>query len=206
MNWNETIHAAFFLPLHRHVLNGLVQNEPGVLSCMSGILAGRGFNIDSLVVCRTETRNLSRMYIVFSSQDGVVEQACRQLEDLVRPRPRTPSSFLSFSRIGSTNTHASAHPGARVGRPGLHRDAHDPARTPRQSLSILSLEYLDDQLASGPSHEPRASHRAHTEQSKLDRGLALARQFEGSKSQSLSPLLPPYHLHRYRQSRWRRGT
>jgi len=134
MNWNETIHAAFFLPLHRHVLNGLVQNEPGVLSCMSGILAGRGFNIDSLVVCRTETRNLSRMYIVFSSQDGVVEQACRQLEDLVRPRPRTPSSFLSFSRIGSTNTHASAHPGARVGRPGLHRDAHDPARTPRQSL------------------------------------------------------------------------
>ena len=134
MNWNETIHAAFFLPLHRHVLNGLVQNEPGVLSCMSGILAGRGFNIDSLVVCRTETRNLSRMYIVFSSQDGVVEQACRQLEDLVRPRPRTPSSFLSFSRIGSTNTHTSAHPGARVGRPGLHRDAHDPARTPRQSL------------------------------------------------------------------------
>jgi acetolactate synthase-1/3 small subunit len=73
-------------------------------------------------------------------------------------------------------------------------------------VSILSLEYLDDQLASGPSHEPRASHRAHTEQSKLDRGLALARQFEGSKSQSLSPLLPPYHLHRYRQSRWRRGT
>jgi hypothetical protein len=134
MNWNETIHTTFFLPLHRHVLNGLVQNKPGVLSCMPRILAGHGFNIDSLVVCRMETCNLSQMCIVFSSQDGVVEQACHQLEDLVRPCPRTPSSFLSFSQIGSTNTHTSTHPGAHVGRPGLHRDMHDPAQTPHQSL------------------------------------------------------------------------
>jgi acetolactate synthase-1/3 small subunit len=70
--------------LHRHTLNCLVQNEPGVLSRVSGILAGRGFNIDSLVVCRTEIRDLSRMCIVLSGQDGVVEQARRQLEDLVR--------------------------------------------------------------------------------------------------------------------------
>lgn len=69
----------------RHVLNCLVQNEPGVLSRVSGILAGRGFNIESLVVCRTEIRDLSRMCIVLSGQDGVVEQARRQLEDLVRP-------------------------------------------------------------------------------------------------------------------------
>lgn len=68
----------------RHMLNCLVQNEPGVLSRVSGILAGRGFNIDSLVVCRTEIRDLSRMCIVLNGQDGVVEQARRQLEDLVR--------------------------------------------------------------------------------------------------------------------------
>ena len=67
-----------------HVLNCLVQNEPGVLSRVSGILAGRGFNIESLVVCRTEIRDLSRMTIVLKGQDGVVEQARRQLEDLVR--------------------------------------------------------------------------------------------------------------------------
>jgi hypothetical protein len=67
----------------RHILNCLVQNEPGVLSRISGILAGRGFNIDSLVVCRTEIRDLSRMCIVLSGQDAVVEQARRQLEDLV---------------------------------------------------------------------------------------------------------------------------
>lgn len=50
---------------------------------MSGILAARGFNIDSLVVCNTEVEDLSRMTIVLSGQDGVVEQARRQLEDLV---------------------------------------------------------------------------------------------------------------------------
>lgn len=54
-----------------------------MLSRVSGILAARGFNIDSLVVCNTEVEDLSRMTIVLSGQDGVVEQARRQLEDLV---------------------------------------------------------------------------------------------------------------------------
>ncbi|KAK2763963.1 hypothetical protein FQN54_009582 [Arachnomyces sp. PD_36] len=70
-------------PPKRHVLNCLVQNEPGVLSRISGILAARGFNIDSLVVCNTEVEDLSRMTIVLRGQDGVVEQARRQLDDLV---------------------------------------------------------------------------------------------------------------------------
>ncbi|KAM0516720.1 hypothetical protein ACHAPE_005354 [Trichoderma viride] len=70
-------------PPKRHILNCLVQNEPGVLSRLSGILAARGFNIDSLVVCNTEVEDLSRMTIVLTGQDGVVEQARRQLEDLV---------------------------------------------------------------------------------------------------------------------------
>ncbi|KLU91879.1 acetolactate synthase small subunit [Magnaporthiopsis poae ATCC 64411] len=70
-------------PAKSHVLNCLVQNEPGVLSRVSGILAARGFNIDSLVVCSTEVQDLSRMTIVLTGQDGVVEQARRQLEDLV---------------------------------------------------------------------------------------------------------------------------
>lgn len=54
-----------------------------MLSRVSGILAARGFNIDSLVVCSTEVDDLSRMTIVLTGQDGVVEQARRQLEDLV---------------------------------------------------------------------------------------------------------------------------
>ncbi|OKL59005.1 Acetolactate synthase small subunit, mitochondrial [Talaromyces atroroseus] len=70
-------------PPKRHVLNCLVQNEPGVLSRVSGILAARGFNIDSLVVCNTEVADLSRMTIVLRGLEGVVEQARRQLDDLV---------------------------------------------------------------------------------------------------------------------------
>ena len=49
-------------------------------------------------------------------------------------------------------------------------------------VSILGPEYLEDQLAGGPSHEPRAAHRAHAEQqiNKLEREMALARHFEES--------------------------
>lgn len=70
-------------PRKQHVLNCLVQNEPGVLSSVSSTLAARGFNIDSLVVCSTEVKDLSRMTIVLAGQDAVVEQARRQIEDLV---------------------------------------------------------------------------------------------------------------------------
>jgi acetolactate synthase-1/3 small subunit len=66
----------------KHVLCALVSNEPGVLSRVSGVLAGRGFNIDSLVVSETETTGLSRMTIVL--QGGEVSQAKKQLEDLVQ--------------------------------------------------------------------------------------------------------------------------
>lgn len=70
-------------PKKQHILNCLVQNEPGVLSLISGILAARGFNIDSLIVCNTDIKDLSRMTIILQGQDAVIEQARRQIEDLV---------------------------------------------------------------------------------------------------------------------------
>ncbi|CAO3631560.1 unnamed protein product [Cunninghamella blakesleeana] len=70
-------------PETRHILNCLVQNEPGVLSRVSGILAARGFNIESLVVANTEVTDLSRMTVVFNGRNVQIEQARRQLEDLV---------------------------------------------------------------------------------------------------------------------------
>ena len=48
----------------RHVISALVQNQPGVLAQVAGMFAARGFNIDSLVVGRTENPELSRMTIV----------------------------------------------------------------------------------------------------------------------------------------------
>ena len=70
-------------PITRHTLNCLVSNEPGVLSRISGTLAARGFNIDSLIVAKTEVPDLSRMTIILNGRSPVIEQARRQLEDLV---------------------------------------------------------------------------------------------------------------------------
>lgn len=53
----------------RHVIGALVVNESGVLAGVATLLAGRGFNIDSLVVGRTEIPELSRMTIVVNGDD-----------------------------------------------------------------------------------------------------------------------------------------
>ena len=67
----------------RHVLSALVQNVPGVLSHISGMLASRGYNIDSLAVGETEDPQLSRMIFVVVGDDSVLEQARKQLEKIV---------------------------------------------------------------------------------------------------------------------------
>src|SRR3954453_22734465 len=67
----------------RHVLSALVQNQPGVLAHISGMLASRAFNIDSLAVGETEDANLSRMTFVVHGDDGVLEQIRKQLDKVV---------------------------------------------------------------------------------------------------------------------------
>jgi len=67
----------------RHVLSAVVQNVPGVLAHISGMLASRGFNIDSLAVGETEDPNLSRMTFVIVGDDRVLEQVRKQLEKIV---------------------------------------------------------------------------------------------------------------------------
>ncbi len=67
----------------RHVISALVQNVPGVLAHISGMLASRGFNIDSLAVGETENRHLSRMTFVVVGDDAVLEQVRKQLEKIV---------------------------------------------------------------------------------------------------------------------------
>ena len=70
-------------PTQRHVLSALVQNVPGVLAHISGMLASRGFNIDSLAVGETEDPALSRMTFVVVGDDSVLEQVGKQLEKIV---------------------------------------------------------------------------------------------------------------------------
>ena len=67
----------------RHVLSALVQNVPGVLAHISGMLASRGYNIDSLAVGETENPDLSRMTFVVMGDDNVLAQVRKQLEKIV---------------------------------------------------------------------------------------------------------------------------
>ncbi|MCO6042460.1 acetolactate synthase small subunit [Aeoliella sp. ICT_H6.2] len=67
----------------RHVLSAVVQNVPGVLSNVAGMLASRGYNIDSLAVGETEDPQLSRMTFVVVGDDSVLEQVRKQLEKIV---------------------------------------------------------------------------------------------------------------------------
>ena len=67
----------------RHVLSAVVQNVPGVLAHISGMLASRGYNIDSLAVGETEDPHFSRMTFVVVGDDSVLEQVRKQLEKIV---------------------------------------------------------------------------------------------------------------------------
>lgn len=71
------------IPPMRNVIAALVTNEPGVLAQVAGMFAARGFNIDSLVVGRTENPELSRMTIVVNGDAAVLEQVRKQLQKLV---------------------------------------------------------------------------------------------------------------------------
>jgi acetolactate synthase-1/3 small subunit len=67
----------------RHTISVLVENRPGVLARISGLFSSRGFNIESLTVGETEDPSISRMTIVVSGDDIVLEQVNKQLNKLI---------------------------------------------------------------------------------------------------------------------------
>ncbi len=67
----------------RHVITVLVDNEPGVLSRISGLFSGRGFNIESLNVAETLDASISRMTLVTHGNEQIIEQIIKQLNKLV---------------------------------------------------------------------------------------------------------------------------
>jgi acetolactate synthase-1/3 small subunit len=105
------------------------------------------------------------MCLVLSGQDGVVEQARRQLEDLVPV----------WAVLDYTETRCITRELLLV------------------KVSILGPEYLEQQLQGGPTHEPRRESFTETvehDSSKLEREMAFAHNFEHSADPSLSPALP----------------
>lgn len=70
-----------------HTFSILVENEPGVLARVIGLLSGRGYNIDSLTVAEVDDEvGLSKITIVSSGTQMVLEQIRAQLERLVPVR------------------------------------------------------------------------------------------------------------------------
>jgi len=67
----------------KHVISILLENEPGALSRVVGLFSARGYNIETLTVAPTEDETLSRMTIVTTGSDEVIEQITKHLNRLV---------------------------------------------------------------------------------------------------------------------------
>ena len=67
----------------KHILSILLENESGALSRVAGLFSARGYNIESLTVAPTEDATLSRMTIVTTGSDDVIEQITKQVNKLI---------------------------------------------------------------------------------------------------------------------------
>ncbi len=67
----------------KHTIGVLVENQPGVLSRVAGLFSGRGFNIESLTVAETNEPGLSRVTLVTSGDEHILEQITKQLNKLI---------------------------------------------------------------------------------------------------------------------------
>ncbi|WVH10076.1 MAG: Acetolactate synthase small subunit [Fluviibacter phosphoraccumulans EoVTN8] len=67
----------------RHIISIILENESGALSRVAGLFSARGYNIQSLTVAPTEDPSLSRITLVTSGSDDIVEQITKQLNKLV---------------------------------------------------------------------------------------------------------------------------
>ena len=67
----------------KHIIALLIENEPGALSRVVALFSARGYNIESLTVAPTEDPSLSRMTIVTSGSDDVIEQITKHLNRLI---------------------------------------------------------------------------------------------------------------------------
>jgi acetolactate synthase-1/3 small subunit len=67
----------------RHIISMLVENEAGALSRISGLFSARGYNIESLTVAPTNDPSMSRMTLVTSGNEDIIEQIKKQLNKLI---------------------------------------------------------------------------------------------------------------------------
>ncbi len=88
--------------MRRHIISVLVENHFGVLARISTLIAGRGFNIDSLTVGETEDPSVSRMTTVTHGDEQIIEQIIKQLNrlvDVIKVTDLTESAFVERELI-----------------------------------------------------------------------------------------------------------
>ena len=81
----------------KHIISVLMENEPGALSRVVGLFSARGYNIESLTVAPTEDASLSRMTVVTTGSDDVIEQITKHLNrliDVVKVYDLTDSNYI----------------------------------------------------------------------------------------------------------------
>ncbi|NJD53772.1 MAG: acetolactate synthase small subunit [Candidatus Methanoperedens sp.] len=95
----------------KHTLAILVENKPGVLTRVAGLFSRRGFNIESLAVGVTENKDISRITILVSGDDNVLEQVEKQLNkliDVIRvsdiPAEESVNRELALIKVGVDTT------------------------------------------------------------------------------------------------------
>ncbi len=88
--------------MHQHTITVLVENEFGVLARVAGMFAARGYNIDSLVVAPTFDPKMSRITLVTTGSELIVEQILKQLNrliDVVKVQDLTGENFISRETV-----------------------------------------------------------------------------------------------------------
>lgn len=95
----------------KHTLAILVENKPGVLTRVAGLFSRRGFNIESLAVGVTENKDISRITILVSGDDNILEQVEKQLNkliDVIRvsdiPADESVNRELALIKVGVDTT------------------------------------------------------------------------------------------------------
>ncbi|MDO9540866.1 MAG: acetolactate synthase small subunit [Kiritimatiellia bacterium] len=67
----------------KHVISALVENKPGVLARVIGLISGRGYNIETLNVAPTQDLTVSRITMTVPGDDRILEQVTKQLNKLI---------------------------------------------------------------------------------------------------------------------------
>ncbi len=88
--------------MEQHTISILVENKFGVLARVAGLFSGRGYNIESLSVNATADPKISKMTIVTTGDDAVIEQIDKQLNkliDVIKVTDLTGSEFIERELI-----------------------------------------------------------------------------------------------------------